>query len=179
MISTTRCTRFVQRDTLRHLLQYRAINPSLNSVNPIRRSTPFRHASAQTIPSRSSSIPFAKTKSSAYYAGAVLVSFLGLTYAAVPIYRIVCQKTGWGGTPMTDSSKFTPEHMVPVPTANGRRIKVSFSASTSDTLPWSFRPQQREISVLPGETALAFYKAKNTSNEDIIGIATYNVLIPI
>lgn len=77
---------------------------------------------------------------------------------------------------MTDSSKFSPEHMVPVPTISGRRIKVSFSASTSDTLPWKFRPQQREISVLPGETALAFYKAKNVSNDDIIGIATYNVL---
>jgi cytochrome c oxidase assembly protein subunit 11 len=77
---------------------------------------------------------------------------------------------------MTDSSKFTPEHMVPVPTTSGRRIKVSFSASTSDTLPWNFRPQQREISVLPGETALSFYKAKNLSDDDIIGIATYNVL---
>jgi cytochrome c oxidase assembly protein subunit 11 len=76
---------------------------------------------------------------------------------------------------MTDSSKFSPEHMVPVPTRSGRRIKVSFSASTSDSLPWKFHPQQREISLLPGETALAFYKAKNTSDEDIIGIATYNV----
>jgi cytochrome c oxidase assembly protein subunit 11 len=76
---------------------------------------------------------------------------------------------------MTDSSKFSAEHMVPVSTASGRRIKVSFSASTSDSLPWSFRPQQREISILPGETALAFYKAKNKSKDDIIGIATYNV----
>jgi cytochrome c oxidase assembly protein subunit 11 len=117
-----------------------------------------------------------KNRTSAYYAAAVLVGFLGLTYAAVPIYRIVCQKTGWGGTPMTDSTKFTAEHMVPVSTSSGRRIKVSFSASTSDSLPWSFRPQQREITILPGETALAFYKAKNKSKEDIIGIATYNVL---
>lgn len=52
---------------------------------------------------------------------------------------------------------------------------MSFSASTSDTLPWSFKPQQREISLLPGETALAFYKARNWGKEDIIGIATYNV----
>ena len=29
--------------------------------------------------------------------------------------------------------------------------------------------------MLPGETSLAFYTAKNTSNKDIIGIATYNV----
>lgn len=65
--------------------------------------------------------------------------------------------------------------MVPVPTVTGRRIKISFSASTSDTLPWTFRPLQREVNVFPGETALAFYKARNKSSEDIIGIATYNV----
>lgn len=29
--------------------------------------------------------------------------------------------------------------------------------------------------MLPGETALAFYKAKNMSKEDIIGVATYSV----
>ena len=29
--------------------------------------------------------------------------------------------------------------------------------------------------MLPGETALAFYKAKNCSKEDIIGVATYSV----
>ena len=29
--------------------------------------------------------------------------------------------------------------------------------------------------VLPGETALAFYTATNTSKEDIIGVATYSV----
>jgi len=36
-------------------------------------------------------------------------------------------------------------------------------------------PQQREVRVLPGETALAFYRATNTSDEDIIGVATYSV----
>jgi cytochrome c oxidase assembly protein subunit 11 len=138
----------------------------------------FRQASFPTVKTSRDSfskVAFKKNKTAAYYSAAVLVGFLGLTYAAVPIYRVVCQKTGWGGTPMTDKSKFSVDHMVPVSTVNGRRIKVSFSASTSDTLPWSFNPQQREISVLPGETALAFYKAKNKSNEDVIGIATYNV----
>lgn len=42
-------------------------------------------------------------------------------------------------------------------------------------LPWKFTPQQREVSVLPGETALAFYTATNTSDQDIIGVATYSV----
>ncbi len=41
---------------------------------------------------------------------------------------------------------------------------------------WQFKPQQREIKVVPGETALAFYTAKNTSNKPITGMATYNVV---
>lgn len=42
-------------------------------------------------------------------------------------------------------------------------------------MPWKFTPQQREVRVLPGETALAFYTATNKSTEDIIGVATYSV----
>jgi len=52
---------------------------------------------------------------------------------------------------------------------------VQFNADRSEQLPWTFTPQQKYISVLPGETSLAFYKAKNNSDQDIIGIATYNV----
>lgn len=42
-------------------------------------------------------------------------------------------------------------------------------------MPWKFIPQQREVRVLPGETALAFFTATNMSAEDIIGVATYSV----
>lgn len=45
----------------------------------------------------------------------------------------------------------------------------------SDVLPWKFTPQQREVRVLPGETALAFYTATNRGDKDIIGVATYSV----
>jgi cytochrome c oxidase assembly protein subunit 11 len=63
--------------------------------------------------------------------------------------------------------------LVPVTSAN--RIKVTFNAAVSDVLPWKFVPQQREVRVLPGETALAFYKATNLGDKDIIGVATYSV----
>jgi cytochrome c oxidase assembly protein subunit 11 len=55
------------------------------------------------------------------------------------------------------------------------RIRVQFNAQVSDLLPWKFVPQQREVRVLPGETALAFYTATNKSDADIIGVATYSV----
>lgn len=59
--------------------------------------------------------------------------------------------------------------------AGAKPITVRFAASTSDSLPWKFVPQQREVSVVPGETALAFYTAVNNSDEPVVGVATYNV----
>ncbi|BGP25761.1 cytochromec oxidase assembly protein COX11 [Rhodotorula toruloides] len=108
-----------------------------------------------------------------YSAATVLIVTAG-SYLAVPLYRVFCSTTGYGGTPDTDSSKFTPDRLIPR-TDLDRRIRVTFNADASDALPWSFEPQQKEVRVLPGETALAFYTATNHSSEDIIGIATYNV----
>ncbi len=62
-----------------------------------------------------------------------------------------------------------------MPVTSANRIRVTFNASVSDELPWKFVPQQREVRVLPGETALAFYKAENRGDKDIIGVATYSV----
>lgn len=70
--------------------------------------------------------------------------------------------------------KFDAERLQPVTGAH--RIKVTFNAGTSEALPWSFVPQQKHVYVLPGETSLAFYTAKNNATFDVIGIATYNVL---
>lgn len=62
------------------------------------------------------------------------------------------------------------------PVRDAARIRVTFSASVSDVLPWRFTPQQREVRVLPGETALAFYTATNLSpDRDLVGVATYSV----
>ncbi|CAI2165316.1 1250_t:CDS:2 [Funneliformis geosporum] len=134
-----------------------------NLTTSIRRSKPFN--------------PYQKridrNKSYLLYTIAVLVFGVGFTYASVPLYRMFCQTTGFSGTPNTDSSKFSPERLIPA--KESRRIRIHFNADTSLALDWSFVPQQREVYVLPGETALAFYTAKNKSNQDIIGLATYNV----
>lgn len=114
-----------------------------------------------------------KDRTIAYYFTSIAVIFLGLAYAAVPLYRAICARTGWGGIPITDRRKFTDDKMIPVDTE--KRIRISFTSEVSQILPWKFQPQQREVYVLPGETALAFYKAKNYSDKDIIGMATYSI----
>lgn len=98
---------------------------------------------------------------------------IAVSYASVPLYRAVCQRTGYGGTPITDATRFTPDKLIPV--THSRRLRITFNSSVSDLLDWKFTPQQREVRVLPGETALAFYTATNNSDEDIIGVATYSV----
>lgn len=53
---------------------------------------------------------------------------------------------------------------------------IRFNADTSAAMQWQFKPHQREIKVVPGETALAFYTARNVTDKPITGIATYNVI---
>jgi cytochrome c oxidase assembly protein subunit 11 len=102
-----------------------------------------------------------------------IIGAVGVTYAAVPLYRAFCAATGFAGTPQVGTGRFEPDRLIPVDGA--RRIKVHFNADTSEQLPWKFSPQQKFITVLPGESSLAFYRARNNSPKDIIGIATYNV----
>jgi cytochrome c oxidase assembly protein subunit 11 len=109
-----------------------------------------------------------------YVVGSLAIA-TGVTYAAVPAYRAFCAATGYAGTPMTDPSRFAPERLYATDESKGRPITVRFEATSSDTLPWSFEPVQRSVRVVPGETALAFYTAKNNSDQDLIGIATYNM----
>jgi cytochrome c oxidase assembly protein subunit 11 len=102
-----------------------------------------------------------------------IILTLGVSYASVPLYRAFCAATGFAGTPRVGNGRFSAERLVPV--EEGRKIKVHFNADKSNLLPWAFTPQQKYVIVVPGETSLAFYRAKNHSDKDIIGIATYNV----
>lgn len=88
----------------------------------------------------------------------------------------ICQQTGWNGQPVLThkgGEGDTASRLKPV--TDSRRLRITFNGSVSDVLPWKFTPQQREVRVLPGETALAFYTATNKGPADIIGVATYSV----
>ncbi|KAL2714698.1 hypothetical protein V1478_015883 [Vespula squamosa] len=113
-----------------------------------------------------------KFRSTALYMTGLGILVAGLSYAAVPLYRIFCQAYSYGGTVVGhDDSKV--ESMKPI---KERKIKVQFSADVGASMAWNFKPLQREITVIPGETALAFYTAKNPTDKPVIGISTYNVL---
>lgn len=114
-----------------------------------------------------------RNKTALTYIAAAGVGMIGLSYAAVPLYRLYCQATGLGGTAVAGHDSSLVESMSPI---KERVIKVTFNADTHASIQWNFRPQQTEIYVVPGETALAFYRAKNPTDKPIIGISTYNVV---
>ena len=97
----------------------------------------------------------------------VVVGMGALAYAAVPLYQLFCQVTGYGGT--TGVAAVAPG------AASERVITVRFNADIAPDLAWTFRPAQREVRVRVGEEALAFYSAENTSGEALTGSAVFNV----
>ena len=100
---------------------------------------------------------------------------MGLTYAAVPLYKMFCQVTGFGGTPKTAASHGLKIDNL-VPNVAARPLTILFFGEVNSNMRWKFYPQQSEITVFPGETALAFYTAHNPTDEDIIGVSSYNVV---
>lgn len=95
------------------------------------------------------------------------VGMVGAAYAAVPLYDLFCRVTGYGGT--TQVAQYDAGQII------DRSVTVRFDASMARGFPWEFEPQQRSMQLQLGETALAFYRATNTSNRPITGVATYNV----
>ena len=97
----------------------------------------------------------------------IVAGMVGLSFASVPLYRLFCQVTGYGGT--TQIAAAAPGAV------SERVIKVRFNADTAPDLPWSFKPVQREIALKVGESGLAYYRARNLAAEAVTGTSTFNV----
>jgi cytochrome c oxidase assembly protein subunit 11 len=98
---------------------------------------------------------------------ALVAVMVGLSFAAVPLYRIFCEKTGWAGTPQraAEASK----------TIAPQTITVRFDANVAPNLPWTFEPVQPQMTLRIGENELAFFRAVNRSRETVTGSAVFNV----
>lgn len=98
------------------------------------------------------------------------LAMLSLGFASVPLYRMFCQATGFGGTTM----RATEAQAAAVKTT-ARPITVRFDGNVTSGLPWQFRPEQVTQDGHIGERKMAFFTAKNTSTRPIIGRAIFNV----
>lgn len=109
----------------------------------------------------------ARNRRTAWAVALTVVAMAGLSFAAVPMYRLFCKVTGFGGT--TQVSATAPGAIL------DRTIVVRFDSATDPRMPWQFGPDQRSVTVRLGERALVSYHARNTADREVTGTAVYNV----
>jgi cytochrome c oxidase assembly protein subunit 11 len=96
----------------------------------------------------------------------VAAAMIGLAFASVPLYRLFCQATGFGGTTQRADQ---------APGAVAGQIGVRFDANVHPGLPWRFEPVQRTVRIAPGAKTQIFYRATNLVARPITGQAVFNV----
>jgi cytochrome c oxidase assembly protein subunit 11 len=105
-------------------------------------------------------------KSALLTVGAVAV-MLGLSFAAVPLYKAFCRATGWGGE--TQVAKGAASKIL------DRMIEVRFDTNTGSGAPFDFKADKPSMTLHIGENGLAFFRLTNLAKTPISAQATYNV----
>jgi len=101
---------------------------------------------------------------------AFALAMLGLGYASVPLYRLFCQVTGFGGTTQRVS-----EAQAATVGVSRQTISIRFDANVDRGMPWQFRPERTTDTVQIGGRKMAIFLARNLSDKPIIGRASFNV----
>ncbi|WP_448583032.1 cytochrome c oxidase assembly protein [Thermaurantiacus sp.] len=112
----------------------------------------------------------AANRRTALLAAGVAMGMIGLAYASVPLYRLFCQVTGFGGTPMVAAATAAAPRPIP-----GTSIRVRFDGNVQRGMSWTFRPAETFVDLPLGERRMAFYHAHNSSDAPVTGVATFNV----
>lgn len=98
----------------------------------------------------------------------VVFGMVALSFASVPLYRLICQVTGWGGTTQMVAENKSER-------IYEREITVRFNTDVARGMPWDFKPELRSVKVKVGQDGLIAFVAKNTSDVPVTGTAVYNV----
>ena len=97
----------------------------------------------------------------------LVAGMIGMAYAAVPLYRLFCQVTGYGGT--TQVGVEAPSRVLKEVTT------IRFDSNVMAGLNWSFSPAHGPVEIHIGATGMAYYKATNLDDIATSGTAVFNV----
>jgi cytochrome c oxidase assembly protein subunit 11 len=103
----------------------------------------------------------------ALWCAVLVVAMVGASYAAVPLYRMFCEATGFDGTPRR--AERAPDQVL------DKTVVVRFDGNVAPDLPWEFAPVETTMTVKLGENLMAYYRATNTSDRPIKATAAYNI----
>lgn len=115
-------------------------------------------------------VPAARNLRTALAALAFALGMLALGYASVPLYRLFCQVTGFGGT-----TQRVGEAQAAAVRVAAQTISIRFDGNVERGMPWTFGPEQVTQRVRIGQRTMAYFKARNDAKSAVTGIASFNV----
>lgn len=101
-----------------------------------------------------------------------VIFMVGMSFAFVPLYKVFCQITGFGGTPKITAEAPTAEDIL------DRQIKIRFNTDTARNIKWAFAADRRAIDVKLGQQGLMSFSATNQDRSPVTAVAVYNVTPP-
>ena len=125
----------------------------------------LNHNPMQEVPEMASN----RNKATLATLAVVVFAMVGLAFASVPLYRLFCQVTGFGGT--TQVAETAPETVA----LDLPPVQVRFDANVNPKLPWKFEAVTQPVSLVPGEEITVMYRATNLADVPTSGTATFNV----
>lgn len=99
----------------------------------------------------------------------IVFGMVALSFASVPLYRLFCQMTGFGGTPKINPDAVAEKVL-------DREVTVRFNADLAQNMPWTFRADNPAVSLKIGQKGLATFYARNPTGQPVTGTAIFNVL---
>jgi cytochrome c oxidase assembly protein subunit 11 len=103
------------------------------------------------------------------HGGLARLAMIGLAFASVPLYRLFCQVTGFGGTPLR------ADEIDPLDAAQRQAHLGPLRRQHQFGPALAFKPEERVQRVAVGARDMAFYTAKNLRIKPVTGTATFNV----
>lgn len=93
-------------------------------------------------------------------------------FALVPLYRVLCQVTGFGDQKLLLEAVAAPRG---VSADAARLVTVEFISTLPTVGNWEFRPAQASLRVHPGQLYEATYIARNLTGHDTVAQAVPNI----
>ncbi len=101
------------------------------------------------------------------------VLMFGFGFALIPLYNTFCAITGLNGktSGKVEAQVVKKQQQID----ENRMITVQFDSTVNSNLNWQFRPMEFEKKVIPGKFYHTKFYAKNLSDKEVTGQATYSI----
>lgn len=103
--------------------------------------------------------------------GIMAAVMFAFCFAMVPLYSVMCKKTGINTSLSTDLITPAQADAIGKSVDLSREVTIQFTATNHMGMPWEFRPQKKSLVVHPGQKNTIYFYAKNPTEKDMVAQA--------